>query len=106
MPKNNHSGLFKPGQSGNPSGRRALPEWFRDMGPDALKYMKKVAEGKIKDKKVSRYEACREIADRVFGKAPQAIDLAGSLSADNPAMLESQKRVEQRLAEILKRNAR
>lgn len=66
---------FKPGQSGNPLGRPKLPDWFVKGGPDALKFMMEVAQGKKEDEKISRYEACREMADRIYYKPPQGVTL-------------------------------
>lgn len=67
---------FKPGQSGNPAGRPPLPAWFRARGPEALQHLVEVATGAYEDPKVSRTQAAIEVIDRIYGRAPQAIDVS------------------------------
>jgi len=69
-----HAGMFKPGQSGNPTGRPKSDKTIRDLAKvytkDALKTLSQI----IKNPKASdtaRVEACNAILDRGWGKAPQ-----------------------------------
>ena len=66
---------FPPGVSGNPSGRpKALREYQEWLAANALDKAKEVLLGCLDhpDGRV-RMAAVKEIADRLFGKAPQAI---------------------------------
>lgn len=62
---------------GNPGGGRpALPDWFKSGAPDALKHLLAVATGAHPvDDEAIRLRACETVCDRVYGKAPQAVDV-------------------------------
>jgi hypothetical protein len=53
-------------------GRSALPDWFKEKGPEALKHLAAVASGDEVDAKISRAMACLSMIERIYGKAPQA----------------------------------
>lgn len=84
---------------GNPGGGRpALPSWLKDKGPDALKVLLAVATGHIEGEVTEHvqraiaeaspelvHRAAADLADRIYGKAPQAVDVT-STSEISPAM--------------------
>ncbi len=70
-----HEGQFKPGQSGNPGGRpKALKEFQEWLRENALEKAQQALLDCLdsKDDKV-RMMAVKEVSDRLFGRAPQAI---------------------------------
>ena len=70
------TGLFKPGQTGNPGGRPKLPEElkeaFKALAPKALETLADVMSNSVKDS--DRVKAAEVILDRGYGKATQHID--------------------------------
>ena len=70
---------FKPGQSGNPSGRpkavQAITELAREMGPDCIKVLARIVL-ESEDKR-TQIEAAKVLLDRGFGKAVQSIEHMG-----------------------------
>ena len=68
---------FKPGQSGNPGGRRGVPAEIRkkldDLLPVAVDEL--VALLKSDDERI-RMAAVKESLDRCLGKAPQTIEVS------------------------------
>lgn len=71
-------GLFAPGQSANPGGRRAYPDWFRgQLTDEALDYLAQVARGEAADPKITRLMACLEVINRSMGKPPIEVVAAG-----------------------------
>ena len=80
---------WKPGQSGNPGGRPKLPEAFREKGPEALaRIVELMADG---DPKVA-VKAATWIAERIYGKAAQSIEIEGeSTNALIAALLTTRK---------------
>lgn len=71
-------GLFAPGKSANPGGRRPYPEWFRgQLTDEALEYIAKLVRGEESDEKVTRGMACLEVINRVIGKPPIEVVAAG-----------------------------
>src|SRR5215470_3146795 len=70
---------WKPGQSGNPSGRRkwhgnkrTITELARDMAPDALRILGKIMRDP-KSTSTARAIAADRILDRAYGKPPAAV---------------------------------
>lgn len=66
-------------------GRRRLPDWFKDRGPDALRMMAAIATGDTMEDDSDavrlaaadadpalRAKAASEMADRIYGRAPTA----------------------------------
>ena len=74
---------FKPGQSGNPNGRRAEKP-FKDAlkiellaAGDDQKALRAVAAALIKEAQSGNLQAIKELADRTDGKSAQQLTLAG-----------------------------
>lgn len=69
---------FKPGVSGNPSGRKALDPVLKarikELGERALERLALLAESADEDVAL---QASKYLADRHLGKAPQAVELSG-----------------------------
>ena len=69
-----HAGMFKPGQSGNPSGRPKRDKTIRDLAKihteDALKTLSEIVKNP-KASDTARVQACNALLDRGWGKAPQ-----------------------------------
>jgi hypothetical protein len=78
MPENRHGNgtSFKPGQSGNPGGRKAAPKEFKELArktaPAALKYVASV----VNDEKAhtrDRIKAAELVMDRAWGRPTQPL---------------------------------
>ena len=70
--------LFKPGQSGNPSGRKKIPndikQAFRELTPIATQKLREIIESPD-TKDADRIRAIEIVYDRHLGKPVQAVDL-------------------------------
>lgn len=81
---------WKPGQSGNPSGRPRLPDWLKAHTDDLLRMQVQAAlEGVVvypgeageepKREPIApkeRLQAVEKLLDRLLGRAPQSIEIA------------------------------
>src|SRR5262249_42494957 len=98
---------WKPGQSGNPSGRRkwhgnkqTITELARDMAPDALRMLGKIMRDP-KSTSTARAIAADRILDRAYGKPPAAI---GVIVSGQPRKAEDY--TDDELAAIIARGAK
>lgn len=65
----------------NPRGKPPLPDWLKDKGPVALKYIADVACGEVPVEKVKyRLHAAEVIVQRVWGKPDANINVETSTS--------------------------
>ncbi len=71
------TGRFKPGVSGNPTGRnnREYPVWFADRAPDACKLLLECMDGELVDERVSRVQAALQVLDRMYGKPKESVEV-------------------------------
>lgn len=73
-----NSGSFKPGQSGNPGGRKKVPDdikaAFRELTPKAVETLKGILLSDTA-KDADKIKAAEIIMDRAYGKPLQAMDL-------------------------------
>lgn len=82
-----HSGMFKPGQSGNPLGRPKMDQNVRELAKaesiDAIKELSSIMrDGNAPY--MARIQACNSILDRAWGKPVQHTESANlSLSIDD-----------------------
>ncbi len=71
--KRRPDGTILPGVVLNPKGRaQALPVWFVEKGPDALKHLLRVASGEVEDVQLSQATVCLKVVERIYGTAPKA----------------------------------
>ena len=76
--KRNADGTFGPGTKAGP-GRPALPSWFKDRAPEALKHLLDVAVGEAPADPKTRLRAAEIVVERFYGKAQESVELTGSL---------------------------
>lgn len=93
---------FKPGQSGNPSGRpRKLEKRVRELLGDRIDTMTLAMadivegvvpkEGPLKDMRITtrdRIEAFKVLCDRGWGKPKQKVDVSGDISFERPVPMD------------------
>lgn len=69
------STAFKPGQSGNPAGRKPLPADIKALAakyaPDAFRAIVEISQDKAHPQRLA---AAKEVCDRAWGKPVQAIE--------------------------------
>jgi hypothetical protein len=74
---------FKPGQSGNPSGRPKIPEEFKELAKKysvtALKKVIEIMENEEADNR-DQLRASEIIMDRAWGKSTQSMDVVASVA--------------------------
>ncbi len=81
---------WAPGQSGNPTGRKPLPEWFKSSAEDCLRVLVACATGTAREgdppaaflvaadaSPKERIAAAELVCNRVLGKAPETLTLEG-----------------------------
>ncbi len=88
--KNPPPTAWKPGQSGNPSGRpaseRVLAEFCRSASLETSQILLDIARDK-RAQGIARVQAIKELQERGYGKAPQQIKVETDVSAlDNQAL--------------------
>ncbi len=96
-----NSTSFKPGKSGNPGGRPAVPaevlEACRALSMEAVETLR--AWMQQSDDPAASVRACNSILDRAWGKPEQTMNVAGGLDinaqrAETEAMVEAMKRLD------------
>src|SRR5262245_30608547 len=79
-------GQFKPGVSGNPSGRpgivKQVRELLQDELPTNIEVLKAIRDNKDA-KDADRIACIKELNDRALGRAPQAVEYSGSIGSGN-----------------------
>lgn len=73
--KADHAGLFKPGQSGNPSGRPKLPPEIKEMARAAsIEAIERAIYWMRSDDSAASLKAIQLITERAYGKPAQPVD--------------------------------
>lgn len=81
------AGRFVKGQSGNPRGRAKLPDNFKDYASQAPDRLRAIAEDPATPVKI-KADIERWFAEMWYGKAPQAVDLEGTLDNNGKQVVE------------------
>lgn len=69
-PAREANGRLAPGHSGVPgAGRTKLPDFFKAVGPDALRAIADIATGEIEAPPELQLRAAQDVADRIYGRA-------------------------------------
>lgn len=91
------AGSFKPGQSGNPSGRpkktqeqKDALQAIRDLAPNAAEVLKSMLDD-VNIPPAQRLRAAELILDRAYGKAEAKVEVS---TADGSVMAEVHRRME------------
>ena len=101
---------FKPGQSGNPSGRpkKLLTEAYHAIlgkqfpgDPKKRTFAELIAESMAKEAIKGKPQAAIEIADRTEGKTTQAHELSGPRGAPISVQSRTPQELEKRISELL-----
>jgi hypothetical protein len=78
----NPGGQFKPGVSGNPSGRANAFEQVRALArqhsPEAFQTLVELM--RLTDEPIVRLRAAEQILDRAFGRPAQAVEILGAIA--------------------------
>jgi Family of unknown function (DUF5681) len=81
-------GGFKKGVSGNPGGRpkgyAEMAELYRDFTQEGYDGLVEIARDKTPENVRNRIAAIKEINDRAWGRAPQAIAVKAETNPDSP----------------------
>lgn len=94
--KRDEKGRPLPGQSLNPRGKPPLPDWLKEKGPIALKYIADVACGEVPGVEVKyRLHAAEVIVQRVWGKPDANINVETSTSTALEVLMALSKPKEQ-----------
>jgi hypothetical protein len=75
-------GRFAAGHAPLSNGRPKLPDWFKESGPEALKYLLGVALGTEDSNPKLRLQAAALVVDRIYGKAPETVTVEGQLAVE------------------------
>jgi hypothetical protein len=76
--KRDEKGRLLPGQSANPRGKPALPDWFKSKAPEALRYLLEVATGEKGDCPKLRLQAAERVVERFYGKPDASIEVTAT----------------------------
>jgi hypothetical protein len=97
-PKEPHQGMFKKGQSGNPSGRPKAPQYAKEelekLLPLAIKAVRAVLDGTDETAKAAdKMKAADMVFDRNLGRPLQALEMNGETKhiIDMSALTQEQK---------------
>lgn len=92
--KRNPDGTFPKGVSGNPEGKNAGTQHFKTMFMKAIEKVAKDTGGKPEDQEIQiivrgilearkgNFPFYKDVLDRVYGKAPQTIDLNATINKE------------------------
>lgn len=86
-PQRDEAGRLLPGGTANPGGRPKLPDWYRALGPDALRIIADIALGEREDARLSPGQAASLMKEHIYGRAPQASEDADAAAEAFAKML-------------------